>query len=163
MAIAPLVRVGHGVDVHAFTAGDGFMLAGVRVTADVAVVGHSDGDVVLHALTDALLGAVAAGDLGELFGVDRPEYANANSEVFLRDALARVRARQLVPVQVDVTVLTQQPKLAPYREAMRDRLTAMLGVAREDVSVKFTSTDELGLIGRGEGVAAFATVGLAAH
>ena len=161
--LGPLMRVGNGIDVHAFAAGDGFWLAGVRVDADVSVLGHSDGDVVLHALTDALLGAVSAGDLGSLFGVDRPGYAGVRSETFVRQALAHVRARELVVAQVDVTVLTEQPRLAPYRELMRQSLAVMTGTARDDVSVKFTSTDMLGLIGRGEGLACFATVGLAAR
>jgi 2-C-methyl-D-erythritol 2,4-cyclodiphosphate synthase len=159
----PLLRIGQGVDVHAFIPGDGFMVCGVAVAADVAVAGHSDGDVALHALADALLGAVGAGDLGHVFGVDRPQFANAPSETFVRGALAFVRARQLQVAQVDLTVLTQQPKLGPLRDVMRDRVAAMVGTTRDDVSVKFTSTDALGLIGRGEGLAGFATVGLAAR
>lgn len=163
MTCGPLMRVGHGVDVHAFTAGDGFPLAGVQVDADVTVVGHSDGDVALHALTDALLGAVGAGDIGSVFGVDDPAYTDAPSEVFVREALSFVRDRKLAVAQIDLTVLTQQPRLSPLREAMRQRLAVITGVRREDVSVKFTSTDELGVIGRGEGLAAFVTVGLAAR
>ena len=158
-----LIRVGHGVDVHAFGPGDGFMLAGVHIASDTAVVGHSDGDVVFHALTDAFLGAVGAGDLGSMFGVDRPEFKDAPSEMFLREALACVRAKQLAVAHVDVTVLTQKPKLSPYRDAMRQNLSDSIGLDRDDVSVKFTSTDTLGLIGRGEGIAAFAVVGLAAR
>ncbi|MEX2532831.1 MAG: 2-C-methyl-D-erythritol 2,4-cyclodiphosphate synthase [Nitriliruptoraceae bacterium] len=159
----PLMRIGHGIDVHAFTSGDGFWLAGVWIDADVAVAGHSDGDVALHALADALLGAVGAGDLGSVFGVDRPEYAAARSEVFVREALARVYARQFVVAQVDVTVLAQKPRLGHLREAMRDQVAVFTGTHRDDVSVKFTSTDTLGLIGRVEGLAGFATVGLAAR
>jgi len=161
--IGPLMRVGHGIDVHAFTSGDGFWLAGVWVDAKLGVAGHSDGDVALHALADALLGAVGAGDLGSVFGVDQPEYANVRSEVFVREALALVYARQLVVAQVDVTVLAQKPRLSPLREAMREQLAVFTGTHRDDVSVKFTSTDELGLIGRAEGLAGFATVGLAAR
>lgn len=158
-----LMRIGHGIDVHAFTAGNGFSLAGVWVDADVSVDGHSDGDVALHALTDALLGAVGAGDLGSVFGVDRPEYANAPSETFVRQALYFVHAKKLVVAQVDLTVLAQQPRLSHLREAMREQVAVFTGVHRDDVSVKFTSTDTLGLIGRGEGLAGFATVGLAAR
>lgn len=160
---APLMRVGQGIDVHAFAPGDGFSLAGVWVDADTCVVGHSDGDVALHALADALLGAVSAGDLGSVFGVDRPEYANAPSERFVREAVSLVQARQFVVAQVDLTVLAQQPRLSHLREAMRRQVASLTGVKFDDVSVKFTSTDNLGLIGRGEGLAVFATVGLSAR
>ena len=157
------MRVGQGIDVHQLVAGDGFRLAGVWVDAEVAVAGHSDGDVALHALTDALLGAVGAGDLGSVFGVDTPAYAKGRSEVFVRQALAFVRARQFVVAQVDLTVLLQTPRLSAQREAMRATVAQITNVPLVDVSVKFTSTDTVGLIGRGEGLAGFATVGLAAR
>ena len=153
------MRVGSGIDVHPFDAGRDapLVLAGVTIDGSPALAGHSDADVVAHAAADALLGAAALGDLGARFGVDEPETAGANSM-----ALLRAVAQDVVDVgwrvgNLDVTVVAQVPKLAPHRRAMRENLADELGLDVDDVSVKFTTTDRLGAIGRAEGIAAWAT------
>jgi 2-C-methyl-D-erythritol 2,4-cyclodiphosphate synthase len=153
------VRVGSGIDVHAFgpaAAGATVVLAGVPIPSDAPLEGHSDADVVAHAVIDALLGAVGSGDLGARFGVDDPALAGADSMRMLTEVVAEVTAAGWRPGNVDVTVVAAGPRIAPHREAMRDRLAAALGIGRAAVSVKATTTDGLGSIGRGEGVAAWA-------
>lgn len=154
------VRIGQGIDVHAFTADSRrpLMLAGIRIPGEPGLAGHSDADVVLHAVVDALLGSVAAGDIGDLVGVDRPETADASSADFVTAALHRVRGRGFRPGNVDVTVVAQRPRLAAHREPMRARLAALLGLVTDDVSLKATTTDRLGAVGRGEGICAIAVV-----
>ena len=126
-------------------------LGGVTLDTPLALAGHSDADVVLHALVDALLGAAGAGDLGTLVGVDRPEVADADSAGFIRQAMDIVAASGLRLVNTDVTVIAQRPRVGPYRDAMRDRIAELLGVDAGRVSVKATTTDHLGFIGRSEG------------
>jgi len=150
------MRIGTGFDVHAFGPGDGVMLAGVRVPHSRGVVAHSDGDVVLHALCDALLGAAGLGDIGQHFADSDPRWKGAASTVFVREVLSLLAARQLRVVNADVTVLAQEPRLAPLREAMRSSLAALLGT--EQVNIKATTTEHLGFIGRCEGIAAQAVV-----
>jgi 2-C-methyl-D-erythritol 2,4-cyclodiphosphate synthase len=156
---APL-RIGQGLDVHPF--GDDperpLVLAGVTVPGAPGLAGHSDADVVAHAVADALLGACALGDLGSRFGVDRPEVAGAESIALLRDVVADVAAAGYAVGNVDVTVLAQRPRLAAHREAMRARLADALDVEVSDVSLKATTTDHLGAIGRAEGIAALAVL-----
>lgn len=154
------VRVGTGLDVHPFAdAGDRpLVLGGVAVPDGPGLAGHSDADVVAHAVTDALLGALALGDLGSRFGVDTPELAGADSLAFVRAAAADVRGAGWEVGNLDAVVVAQRPRLAPYRDHMRAGLAAALGVAVEQVSVKSTTTDRLGTIGRGEGIACWATV-----
>jgi 2-C-methyl-D-erythritol 2,4-cyclodiphosphate synthase len=146
------VRIGHGFDAHAFAPGRRCVLGGVTIPSDVGPIGHSDGDVVLHALADALLGAAAAGDLGSVFGTGRPEWAGAPGETFVR------HVRELTDhpgiVNVDVTILAVKPRVAEYREAMRANIASLLGIAVARVSVKASSGNGLTDFGRGEGVAA---------
>ena len=153
------MRIGNGIDVHAFdpTVARPLVLAGVTVPAGPGLAGHSDADVVAHAVTDALLGAAALGDLGSRFGVDLPEVAGADSLRLLATVVAELAddGRQRVG-NLDVTVVAQRPKLAPYRDEMRENLASALRVGPDAVSVKFTTTDRLGSIGDGEGIAAFA-------
>jgi 2-C-methyl-D-erythritol 2,4-cyclodiphosphate synthase len=153
------VRVGNGIDVHPF--GDDparpLVIAGVTVDGAPGLAGHSDADVAAHAVADALLGAVALGDLGSHFGVDRPEVAGADSLVLLGTVVERVAAAGWTVGSVDVTVVAQRPRLGGHRDAMRSALAGALGVEVGDVSVKFTTTDHLGAVGRGEGIAAWAT------
>lgn len=158
------MRVGNGIDVHAFGDDPGrpLRLGGVNIDGP-GLVGHSDADVVVHAVADALLGAAALGDLGERFGVDRAETAGADSLDLLAQVVADVAATGWVPENLDVTVVAERPRLAPHRDAMRERLAGTLGIGAQQVSVKFTTTDRLGTIGRAEGVAAWATVLLRAH
>jgi 2-C-methyl-D-erythritol 2,4-cyclodiphosphate synthase len=153
------VRVGTGLDVHPFADVDRpLVLAGVTVPDGPGLAGHSDADVVAHAVTDALLGALALGDLGSRFGVDTPELAGADSLGFVRAAAADVRGAGWEVGNVDAVVVAQRPRLAPHRDAMRANLAAALDVAVGRVSVKSTTTDRLGTIGRGEGIACWATV-----
>jgi 2-C-methyl-D-erythritol 4-phosphate cytidylyltransferase/2-C-methyl-D-erythritol 2,4-cyclodiphosphate synthase len=148
------VRVGQGFDVHAFGAGDRVMLCGVEIPHSAGLVGHSDADVGLHALTDALLGAIGEGDIGQHFPPGDPQWRGAPSAQFLRHAGELLRARGGAVAHLDVTIICERPKIGPHRPAMVERIAAILGIAAERVSVKATTTDRLGFTGRGEGVAA---------
>lgn len=152
------IRIGHGYDVHAFEAGDHLMLGGVRVPHDRAFKAHSDGDVLIHALCDALIGAAALGDIGRHFPDTDPRYAGADSRALLRAVLQKLVERGWRVGNVDCTVIAQAPKLAPHIEAMRTHLAADLAVEPERVNVKATTTERLGFTGREEGVAAHAVV-----
>jgi 2-C-methyl-D-erythritol 2,4-cyclodiphosphate synthase len=152
------MRVGIGTDVHAFGPGDSIVLGGVRVAHTRGVVAHSDGDVLLHALCDALLGAAGLGDIGMLFPDSDPRWKGADSRELLRITLEAVRSRGWKVVNADLTLLAQAPKLAPHREEVRRSIAAALGVDANCVNVKATSTEHLGFIGRAEGLAAQAVV-----
>ena len=147
-------RTGTGFDVHPFEAGDHVVLCGVTLPHDRALAGHSDSDVGLHALTDALLGTVGAGDIGAHFPPGDPQWRGVDSAVFLRHAAALVGARGAIIRHVDVTLICEAPKIGPHRETMRARLAAILALDIDRVSVKATTTDGLGFLGRGEGIAA---------
>ncbi len=153
----PESRTGQGFDVHAFTDGDHVMLCGVRVPHERGLAGHSDADVGLHALTDAILGAIGDGDIGAHFPPSDPQWRGAASDLFLRDAARRVAARGASIVNVDVTLICQTPRIGPHRDAMRARIAEILGIAIDRVSVKATTTEGLGFTGRKEGIAATAT------
>jgi 2-C-methyl-D-erythritol 2,4-cyclodiphosphate synthase len=157
------LRVGFGVDVHAFGPGEAVWLGGIRIAHGRGVVAHSDGDVLLHALCDALLGAAGQGDIGELFPDSDPAWRGVASTVLLRETLGRVRAAGFEVVNVDLTLLAEAPKLAPQRAAIRAHLAAELGIAPACVNLKATTTERLGFLGRGEGLAAQATVLLEAR
>lgn len=150
------MRIGHGYDVHAFTAGDHLMLGGVRIPHTKGVRAHSDGDVALHALCDALLGAAALGDIGRHFPDTDARWKGADSHLLLRETVKIVAGRKLKPSQVDITVITEAPKLAPHVPAMRVVIAACLGIPMERVNVKATTHEGLGAIGKGEGLAAHA-------
>jgi 2-C-methyl-D-erythritol 4-phosphate cytidylyltransferase/2-C-methyl-D-erythritol 2,4-cyclodiphosphate synthase len=154
------IRVGIGIDVHAFGAGHQVMLGGVAVPHNRGLVGHSDADVVLHALTDAVLGALGDGDIGVHFPSSEPQWKGASSDRFMADAASRVRARQGVIAHLDVAVVTEAPRLGPYREDMRARIAEICGIGIGRVSVKAGSNEGLGFIGRGDGIAAYATATL---
>lgn len=156
---SPSVRVGSGLDVHPFSddARRRLVLCGVTIPDAPGLAGHSDADVAAHALADALLGAAALGDLGTRFGVDDPATAGADSLDLLRSVVDEVRARDHEIVNVDLTIVAQRPRLAAHRHAMVDRLTGALDVDASQVSVKVTSTDRLGAIGAGAGIACWAT------
>jgi len=147
-------RVATGFDVHRFGPGDKVMLCGLAVPHSHGLVGHSDADVGLHALTDALLGTVGAGDIGSHFPPGDPQWKAAPSERFLRHAAALVAARGATIVNVDLTIICERPKVGPHRNAMAARVADILGIAVERVSVKATTTDGLGFTGRGEGISA---------
>jgi 2-C-methyl-D-erythritol 2,4-cyclodiphosphate synthase/2-C-methyl-D-erythritol 4-phosphate cytidylyltransferase len=152
------MRVGQGFDVHAFGAGDHVVLGGVRIAHPKGVVAHSDGDVVIHALCDAVLGAMGDGDIGQHFPDSDPRYRGADSRVFLRVVAKRMQAAGLKLINADVTVLAEAPRIAAHRAAMAANLSADLGVAPQLINIKATTTERLGFIGRGEGLAALASV-----
>ena len=153
------MRIGQGFDAHRF--GDGgraLRLGGVEIPGAPGLAGHSDADVVLHAVTDAILGAAALGDLGSVYGTEDPSYAGADSALFVRGALALAADAGWRVGNVDCTVIAQRPRLAPHMAAMRERLAVFLDADPAAVSVKATSTDGLGFTGRGEGIACAAIV-----
>ena len=155
------LRTGFGFDVHRFGPGAEVMLCGVAVPHDASLLGHSDADVGLHALTDALLGALAAGDIGDHFPPSDPRWAGAESGQFLAHAGGLVAARGGRIVNCDVTLICERPKIGPHRPAMVARVAAILGLEPERVSVKATTTEQLGFTGRREGIAAQATATIA--
>jgi 2-C-methyl-D-erythritol 2,4-cyclodiphosphate synthase len=154
------VRVGQGLDVHAFSADGGrpLVLGGVAIPGGPGLEGHSDADVVLHAVVDALLGAAALGDLGTVFGTDDPAHAGAASAVFVTEALRLALAGGWAVGNLDCTLVAQRPRLAPHREAITAAVAGLLGVPPGAVNVKATTTDRLGFTGRGEGIACLAVV-----
>jgi 2-C-methyl-D-erythritol 2,4-cyclodiphosphate synthase/2-C-methyl-D-erythritol 4-phosphate cytidylyltransferase len=155
------MRVGQGMDVHAFGEGDHVVLGGVRIAHSQGVVAHSDGDVVIHALCDALLGAMGDGDIGQHFPDTDPRYRGADSRVFLRVVAQRMKAAGLQLVNADITVLAEAPRIAAHRSAMAANLAADLNAAAAVINIKATTTERLGFIGRKEGLAALASVLLA--
>lgn len=154
------VRLGNGYDVHAFTEGDHVWLCGVRVPHGRALLGHSDADVGMHALTDAIYGALAEGDIGRHFPPSDPQWKGAESRIFLRHAADLARARGYRIANCDVTLVCERPKVGPHAEAMRAALALILGVEVDRVSVKATTSERLGFTGREEGIAALATATL---
>lgn len=153
----PDVRSGTGFDVHAFESGDHVTLCGVRIPHTHGLKGHSDADAALHALTDALLGTIGAGDIGDHFPPSDPQWKAADSAIFLLHAAKLVRERQGRITNVDVTLVCERPKIGPHREAMRRRISELLGIDLERVSIKATTSEGLGFTGRREGIAALAT------
>lgn len=151
-----MLRIGHGFDVHQFVDGRRCVLGGVDVPSKRGLLGHSDADVLAHALADAVLGAARMGDIGKLFPDDDPAYEGADSLVLLSKVAEAIRAEGFEIVDADCTVAAQAPKLAPYREQMRRNLSAALGVDVSQVGVKATTTERLGFVGREEGIAAWA-------
>ena len=152
------IRIGQGYDVHGFTDGNHVTLCGVEISFDKSLQGHSDADVGLHALTDALLGAIGDGDIGTHFPQSDPNWRGAESVVFLKDAARRVGACGGKIVNVDVTLICEEPKIGPHREMMREAIASMLNIPLARVSVKATTTEGLGFTGRREGIAAMASV-----
>ena len=152
------LRIGNGFDVHAFASGRPLVIGGVTIAHDRGLEGHSDADVLLHAIADAILGALAQGDLGRHFPDSDPRFKNADSRRLLRDVAAMMTAQRYRIGNVDATVIAQAPKLAPYVDAMRANIANDVGCDRSRVSVKATTTERLGFAGREEGIAALATV-----
>jgi 2-C-methyl-D-erythritol 4-phosphate cytidylyltransferase/2-C-methyl-D-erythritol 2,4-cyclodiphosphate synthase len=150
------VRTGFGFDVHPFGPGDHVMLGGIRVSHSQGLLGHSDADVVLHAVVDALLGALADGDIGVHFSPNDPQWRGASSDRFLAFALDRVRMRGGRIAHLDITIVCEAPRIGPHREAMRARIAAIAGVSIDRVGLKATTSEKMGFTGRGEGMAAFA-------
>jgi 2-C-methyl-D-erythritol 4-phosphate cytidylyltransferase/2-C-methyl-D-erythritol 2,4-cyclodiphosphate synthase len=154
---AGTIHVATGYDVHAFGPGDAVTLCGVSIPHAKKLAGHSDADVALHALTDALLGTIADGDIGVHFPPSDARWRGAASEVFLKHAAEKIEERGGVIVHADVTLICESPRIGPYRDQMRTRIAEMLGLDASQVSIKATTNEGLGFIGRGEGIAAIAT------
>ncbi|NND45268.1 MAG: 2-C-methyl-D-erythritol 2,4-cyclodiphosphate synthase [Xanthomonadales bacterium] len=154
------MRVGQGVDVHAFGEGDEVILCGVHIPHDRGIEAHSDGDVALHALCDALLGAAALGDIGAHFPDDDPAWKDADSRALTRQVVARLNVAGWRVNNVDLTIICQSPRIAPHIGAMRDLLARDLGITADAASVKATTTEGLGFCGRGEGIAVMAVATL---
>ncbi|WP_026380258.1 bifunctional 2-C-methyl-D-erythritol 4-phosphate cytidylyltransferase/2-C-methyl-D-erythritol 2,4-cyclodiphosphate synthase [Afifella pfennigii] len=150
-------RTGQGYDVHAFCPGDHVILCGLRIPYERALLGHSDADVGMHALTDALYGAIGEGDIGQHFPPSDPQWKGAASEIFLRGAAERIAARGGHIVNADVTLICEAPKIGPHRKAMAERLAEILGISPQRVNVKATTSEKLGFTGRGEGIASLAS------
>ncbi|MCP1313245.1 MULTISPECIES: 2-C-methyl-D-erythritol 2,4-cyclodiphosphate synthase [unclassified Halomonas] len=157
------MRIGHGFDVHRFGPGDHLMVGGVRLPFDQGFVAHSDGDVLLHAISDALLGALALGDIGHHFPDTDPAFEGADSRALLRHVMALVHEAGFELGNLDATIMAQAPKMAPHIEAMRAVIADDIGAALGQVNVKATTTERLGFTGRGEGIAAEAVVLLVAR
>jgi len=152
------IRIGNGFDVHALVPGRKLVLGGVTIPYERGLDGHSDADVLLHAIADAILGALALGDIGKHFPDTDPRWKGADSRVLLRHVASLATAQRFAVENLDATVIAQAPKLAPHVPGMRTNIAADLGCAVEQVSVKATTTERLGFPGRGEGIAALATV-----
>lgn len=152
-----MMRIGNGFDVHKFAEGRDCIVCGVKIPYERGLLGHSDADVALHALCDALLGAAALRDIGYHYPDTDPEFSGADSRVLLRDVLKKIGEKGYHPVNVDVTIIAQAPKMLPYIEQMRQNIAEDLNIDLDAVSVKATTTERLGFTGRGEGIAAQAS------
>jgi 2-C-methyl-D-erythritol 2,4-cyclodiphosphate synthase len=150
------MRVGQGLDVHAFAEGRKLVIGGVEIPHARGLLGHSDADVLLHAICDALLGAAGLGDIGQHYPDSSPQYAGADSRVLLRSTLAKLKERKLRVVNVDATIVAEAPRMAPHIPRMVANIAADLGIAPDAVNVKATTTERLGFVGRDEGIAALA-------
>lgn len=152
-----MIRIGNGFDVHKLVEGRDCIVCGVKIPYEHGLLGHSDADVALHALCDALLGAAALRDIGYHYPDTDPEFSGADSRVLLRDVLKKIGEKGYHPVNVDVTIIAQAPKMLPYIEQMRQNIAEDLNIDLDAVSVKATTTERLGFTGRGEGIAAQAS------
>jgi 2-C-methyl-D-erythritol 2,4-cyclodiphosphate synthase len=153
-----VIRVGQGIDVHAFDESRPLILGGIRISETGGLAGHSDADAVLHAITDALLGAAGAGDIGQYFPSDDVRWKDADSTIFLAEAKRVVIEMDADIANIDITIIAQKPKLAPFRDAIQANIAKLLDLPSGHVNVKATTTDHLGFIGRAEGICAMAIV-----
>ncbi len=152
------IRVGQGLDFHKFEYGRKLIIGGVEFHSPFGLKGHSDADVLLHAITDAILGAIGENDIGFHFPDTNPQYKNANSELFLKKALEITREKGFSISNLDATVICETPKINPVREKIRENLASILGIEKNRINIKATTTEKMGFIGRKEGIAAIATV-----
>lgn len=153
-----MIRIGQGVDIHPFDDSRPLILGGVRISDTGGLAGHSDADAVLHAVTDALLGAAGVGDIGQYFPSDDPKWKGADSARFLAEARRILGEMDAEISNLDITIIAQKPRLAPFREAIGAKIAQLLDLPRGQVNIKATTTDHLGFIGRGEGICAMAIV-----
>ena len=152
------IKIGHGFDVHALTSGEGLVIGGINIPADKSFIAHSDGDVLIHALCDALLGALARGDIGQLFPDTDLQHANRDSREFLRIVKSLMDEDGFQPGNIDITIIAQTPKMAPYLAAMKEVLATDLCAQSQQINIKATTTEKLGYTGREEGIAVHAVV-----
>ena len=150
------MRVGHGYDAHRFCENKPLRMGGVTIDSPLGLLAHSDGDVVLHAVTDALLGAAGLGDIGKLYPDTDKAYAGIDSRILLRDTVARLAEKGLAVEYLDITIIAQKPKLAPYMERMKETISADLGISPERMNIKATTEEKMGFTGRGEGISTHA-------
>lgn len=153
-----MIRIGSGLDIHAFDASRPLILGGVKMSDTGGLAGHSDADAVLHAVTDALLGAAGAGDIGQYFPSEDPQWKDASSERFVHEAMRMLRDMDAEIANIDITIVAQKPKIGPFREAIGAKVADLLNLPRGHVNVKATTTDHLGFLGRAEGICAMAVV-----
>ncbi len=153
-----MIRIGHGYDVHAFTEGDYITLGGVKIPHKQAFLAHSDGDVLIHALVDALAGALALGDIGQFFPDNDPKYENIDSRILLRHVYSLIQNKQYRLVNCDCTIVAQSPKMASHIDRMRKNLASDMQAKENQISVKATTTEQLGFTGKEEGIAVYAVV-----
>jgi 2-C-methyl-D-erythritol 2,4-cyclodiphosphate synthase len=158
-----MIRIGQGFDVHQLVEGRPLIIGGVRIAHPLGLLGHSDADVLLHAITDAVLGALGEGDIGKHFPDTDPAYKDADSAVLLREVWKLAKEKGYKLGNVDATIIAQAPKMAPHIPAMRERVATLLEADADQVNIKATTTERLGFTGRGEGIAAMAVVCLIAH
>ncbi|PIB25137.1 2-C-methyl-D-erythritol 2,4-cyclodiphosphate synthase [Amylibacter kogurei] len=151
------IRTGNGFDVHALGAGDHVILNGIKIPHNKSMIGHSDADVAMHAITDALFGAVAQGDIGRWFPPSDPQWKGASSDIFLRKAVETVRDLGFQISNVDCTIICEMPKITPHAPAMRENIAGILNIDLDRVSIKATTSEKLGFTGRNEGIATLAT------
>ena len=156
------IRLGNGYDVHAFEDGDHVILCGVRIPHSAKLKGHSDADVAMHAITDALYGALAEGDIGRHFSPSDPQWKGAASDIFLKHAVQLVRERGFNISNIDCTIICERPKIGPHAEAMQSQLASIMDMEVSRISVKATTSERLGFTGREEGIASIATAALVA-
>lgn len=154
------IRLGNGFDVHAFCRGDAVILCGVRIPHSFALKGHSDADVAMHTVTDAIYGALGDGDIGQHFPPSDPQWKGAASEIFLRHAVALATERGFSISNIDCTIICERPKIGPHAAAMRSSLSQIMGLDADRISVKATTSEQLGFTGREEGIACIATCAL---
>ena len=154
------IRLGNGFDVHAFGPGDHVTLCGVDIPHGQGLVGHSDADVAMHTVTDAIYGALAAGDIGQHFPPSDPQWKGAASDIFLKHAIDLAQAQGFTISNIDCTLICELPKIGPHAEAMREKMTEITGIEATRISVKATTSERLGFTGRGEGIACIATAAL---
>jgi 2-C-methyl-D-erythritol 2,4-cyclodiphosphate synthase len=152
------MRIGHGFDAHAFTEGRPLILGGINIPHEKGLAAHSDGDAVIHALCDALLGAAALGDIGAHFPDSDPEYRNIDSRILLRNVKVKISDLGYEICNADITILAQAPRLSPYLPSMRDILAVDMGIDVSDINIKATTTEKMGFVGRAEGISVFAVV-----
>ena len=152
------IRVGHGIDVHQLAPKLPLILGGIKIDSSVGIKAHSDGDLVIHALVDAILGALALGDIGKFFPSKNKRWANANSNMFLLEAISKLNKHNYKISNVDINILLQKPKLTPYIPKIKKNLSTLLNITRNQLSIKATTTDKLGFIGNIKGIMSTATI-----